>query len=73
MLRKMLDKLYSHGTDEEKDAVSNILSLHVNDLQWSELMKIEADLDDEIAADNEPPDEEDLALRHPSICEGCEE
>ena len=73
MLRNLLYKVYTQGSDEDKEAVANILSLNVSDLQWSELMKIEADLDDEIAAENEPPDEEELALRHPSICEGCEE
>lgn len=73
MLRNLLDKLETHGTAEDKDRFINVLSLNVSDIQYEELMKLDAELDDVAAADNEPPDEDQLRMRFPGICEGCEE
>lgn len=72
MLRTLLDKLYQHALDPEKEEVVNILSVNLTQLQWDELARVEHEIDEEIA----PPDpltEEELAARYPGICDGCEE
>lgn len=73
MIETLLHKLLKYGSDEDVTRAANILSVTLTDLQYSELMKLDAELDDVIAELNEPPDEEELLMKFPSICEGCEE
>lgn len=73
MLRTLLDKLYSHGSEEDKETAVNVLSASITDLQYAELMRLEAEIDDYIASLREPPDEEEIKLKYPAMCEGCEE
>jgi len=62
-----------YGSDEDKETISNILSLKLTDLQVEALLKLEAEIDDYIETLQEPPDECDIAKLHPVFCEGCEE
>ena len=73
MIRSILDKVMIYGSDEDKEAISNILSLNLTDLQVEAILNLEAELDDYIDTLQEPPDECDIAKLHPAFCEGCEE
>jgi hypothetical protein len=73
MIRTILDKIMIYGSDEDKETISNILSLKLTDLQVEALLKLEAEIDDYIETLQEPPDERDIAKLHPVFCEGCEE
>ena len=73
MLRKLIDKVYAHKLEDEKQAVINILHKNIDDLQIRALMEVDSEVDEMIAEMYAPPDEAEIAAKFPPLCEGCEE
>jgi len=73
MIKTLLDKLYEHKIEEEKNAVINILMANITDLQMRALYEIESEVLELIAEIEEPPTLEELSGKFPPMCEGCEE
>jgi len=73
MIKPLLDKLYAHKLDDEKVAVLNILMTNITDLQMQALYEIDSEVGELLEEMEEPPTEEELAAKFPSMCEGCEE
>jgi hypothetical protein len=73
MIKTLLDKIYAHKFEEEKEAVLNILMTNITDLQMKALYEIDSEVSETIAEIMEPPDADEVAAKNPTMDTGFEE
>ncbi|TNF08541.1 MAG: hypothetical protein EP323_01275 [Gammaproteobacteria bacterium] len=73
MLRNLLDNAYNFKMEEIISEVVTILESQIGGLAHDRLEEIAEEAGEIAAKLTEPPAEEQLMMRFPGICEGCEE
>ncbi len=73
MLRSLLVKVNKYSLEEELTEIANICESQLEKVARDRLEEIDSEVDELISDINEVPSEDELRIKHPAFCEGCEE
>jgi hypothetical protein len=73
MLQKLINRLLQYQLHQTIAEVCNICESQLSSTAIERLYEIADEVEDQVAEIERVPDEEELVMRMPMICEGCEE
>lgn len=73
MLQKLINRLLQYDMKQTISEVCNICESQLSSTAIERLYEVADEVEDQIAEIERIPDEDELVMRMPMICEGCEE